>query len=79
LVDDFPVNAVAWYQRGLSLALVAGGQPAALECLTRATRIDPDFVPAWRALASILGSISGREDEARQCAERAAALERGAP
>jgi regulator of sirC expression with transglutaminase-like and TPR domain len=70
---------VAWFQRGLSLSLVEGGRPAALECLERATRIDPKLAPAWRARAGILAEIGGREAEVRMCEERAAALERGVP
>lgn len=79
LVGDFPENAAAWLHRGLSLAQVSGGQSAALECLVHATRLDPKLAPAWRALASTLSAIGGRDAEVRAYEERAAALERGIP
>jgi protein O-mannosyl-transferase len=79
VADSVPENAEAWMQLGLAHGQTPEGQAHAIDTLVKATRLNPRLVPAWRALASILGSISGREDEARQCAERAAALERGVP
>lgn len=76
-VAEFPGNAEAWLQLGMTLSLIPEGRTRAVESLRRAAEIDPSSEAAWRALAAVLASIAGREDEARMAVERADDLGRG--
>ena len=74
---EFPGNAEAWLQLGMTLSLIPGERTRAVEALRRATGIAPSSEPAWRALAATLAAVGGREDEARKAVERADDLGRG--
>jgi tetratricopeptide (TPR) repeat protein len=41
------------YERGLTFAAI-GNATSAIDCLRRATRLQPDMVPAWRKLVELL-------------------------
>ncbi len=63
-----PVHPV-WYENALGCGLWQLGRTAqAVEVLRYATRRDPDFIPAFASLASLLGDI-GEVVEARSVFE----------